>query len=149
MFLFGGMAGGFRFLEHVGDGFVEAWGDSLEEAFVQAARAFYEVVSSARGVEPRLERVVEAEGHDLQELLYNVLEQLIILFDSEGFLASEIVAEGLERSSAGFRLRLRLRGEPYERGRHRHGTHVKGVTYHMMEVDADSPVKRVRVLLDI
>ena len=121
----------------------------MEEAYVQAAKAFYETVSSMRGVEPREERVVEARGGDLQELLYDMIEKLIILFDSEGFLASEIVAERLERSSAGFRLRLRLRGEPYERGRHRHGTHVKGVTYHMMEVDADSPVKRVRVLLDI
>ena len=143
------MAGGFRFLEHVGDVFIEAWGDSLEEAFAETAKAFYETVSSMRGVEPRVEKVVEVEGHDLQELLYSMLEQLIILFDSEGFLASEIKAEGLERSSKGFRIRLRLRGEPYERGRHRHGTHVKGVTYHMMEVDARSPVKRVKVLLDV
>jgi len=143
------MAGGFRFLEHLSDVFIEAWGDSLEEAYVQAAKAFYETVSSMRGVEPREERVVEARGGDLQELLYDMVEKLIILFDSEGFLAGVIEAEGIERRGGEYALRLRLRGEPYDPARHRHGTHVKGVTYHMMMVDADSPVKRLRVLLDI
>ena len=144
-----GMAGGFRFLEHVGDVFIEAWGDSLEEAFTEAVKGFYETVSSMRGVEPREERVVEARGRDLGELLYGLIEQLIILFDSEGFLAGRVEAERIEERGGEYVFRLRLWGEPYERGRHRHGTHVKGVTYHMMSIDADSPVKRVRVLLDI
>ena len=143
------MTGGFRFLEHVSDAFIEAWGDSLEEAYAQAARAFYEVVSSARGVEAREEKVLEVEGWDLQELLFSLLENLIILFDSEGFLASEVEVGEIEKKEDGFRLMLRLKGERYDPRRHRHGTQVKGVTYHMMEVDADSPVKRVRFLLDI
>jgi len=143
------MAGGFRFLEHVSDVFIEAWGDSLEEAYTQAARAFYEVVSSMDGVEPRVERVLEVEGADLEELLYNFIESLIILFDSEGFLASEVEVVGMGRRDGGFGLRARLRGEPYDPARHRHGTHVKGVTYHMMEVESEPPVKRVRLLLDI
>ena len=121
----------------------------MEEAYVQAAKAFYETVSSMRGVEPREERVVEARGGDLQELLYDMIEKLIILFDSEGFLAGEIEAGRIERRGGEYVLRLRLRGEAYDPARHRHGTHVKGVTYHMMMVDADSPVKRLRVLLDI
>ena len=66
--------GGFRFLEHMSDAFIEAWGDSFEEAYVEAAKAFYELVSSMKGVEPRVERVVEAKGRDLQELLYDMLE---------------------------------------------------------------------------
>jgi len=144
-----GMAGGFRFLEHMSDVFIEAWGDTLEEAYAQAARAFYEVVSSMDGVEPRVERVLEVEGADLEELLYNFIESLIILFDSEGFLASEIEVMGMERRGGGFWLRARLRGEPYDPTRHRHGTHVKGVTYHMMEIESEPPVKRVRLLLDI
>ncbi|RLG08462.1 MAG: hypothetical protein DRN68_03600, partial [Thaumarchaeota archaeon] len=49
--------GGFRFLEHMSDAFVEAWGDSLEEAYVEAAKAFYELVSSMSGVEARVEKV--------------------------------------------------------------------------------------------
>ena len=121
----------------------------MEEAFAEAAKAFYETVSSMRGVEPREERVVEARGGDLEELLYDLIEKLIILFDSEGFLAGRVEAGRIERRGGEYAFRLRLWGEPYERGRHRHGTHVKGVTYHLMEVEAKEPVKRLRFLLDI
>jgi len=141
--------GGFRFLEHMSDAFIEAWGDSFEEAYVEAAKAFYELVSSMKGVEPRVERVVEARGRDLQELLYDMLEKLIILFDSEGFLASKIEAEELRRGARENYLRLRLLGEPYDPGRHRHGIHVKAVTYHLMEVRSEDSRKVLRFLLDI
>ena len=141
--------GGFRFLEHMSDAFIEAWGDSFEEAYVEAAKAFYELVSSMEGVEPRVERVVEARGRDLQELLYDMLEKLIILFDSEGFLASKIAVEELRRGAGENHLRLRLLGEPYDPGRHRHGIHVKAVTYHLMEVRSEDSRKVLRFLLDI
>ena len=131
------------------DAFIEAWGDSFEEAYVEAAKAFYELVSSMEGVEPRVERVVEARGRDLQELLYDMLEKLIILFDSEGFLASKIEAEELRRGARENYLRLRLLGEPYDPGRHRHGIHVKAVTYHLMEVRSEDSRKVLRFLLDI
>jgi len=141
--------GGFRFLEHMSDAFIEAWGDSFEEAYVEAAKAFYELVSSMSGVEARVERVVEAEGRDLQELLYDMLEKLIILFDSEGFLASRIEVEELRLGAGENRLRLRLLGEPYDPGRHRHGIHVKAVTYHLMEVRSEDSREILRFLLDI
>ena len=141
--------GGFRFLEHMSDAFIEAWGDSFEEAYMEAAKAFYELVSSMKGVEPRVERVVEARGRDLQELLYDMLEKLIILFDSEGFLASKIEVEELKRGAGENYLRLRLLGEPYDPGKHRHGIHVKAVTYHLMEVRSEDSRKVLRFLLDI
>ncbi len=143
------MPGGHRFLEHMSDVFLEAWGPTLEEAYRQAALAFYETLTDPRRVLGSEERVVEASGMDLEELLYDWIERLIILFDSEGFLAHEVSVERVWREGDLWRLRAVLRGERYDPGRHPQGTHVKGVTYHMMMVDAESPVKRVRVLLDI
>ena len=140
--------GGHRFLEHMSDVYVEAWGETLGEAYREAALALYETISSPEAAQPRVERTVEAEGRDLQELLYDWLEKLIVLFDVEGFLASNIDVE-VEEAGEGWRLRARLRGEPYDPARHPHGTHVKGVTYHLMEVEAKEPVKRLRFLLDI
>lgn len=121
----------------------------MEEAYRQAALAFYEVLTDPSGVLESEERVVEASGADLEELLYDWIEKLIILFDSEGFVARSVVVEGIWREGDAWRLRATLRGERYDPGRHSQGTHVKGVTYHMMMIEADSPVKRIRVLLDI
>ena len=141
--------GGFRFLEHMSDALIEAWGDSLEEAYVEAAKAFYELVSSMKDVEPKFERTVEARGRDLQELLYDMLEKLIILFDSEGFLASKITVEELKLGGEENYLKLRLLGEPYDPEKHRHGIHVKAVTYHLMEIRSEDSKKILRFLLDI
>lgn len=141
--------GGFRFLEHMSDAYIEAWGDSLEEAYVEAAKSFYELVSSMKDVEPRVEKIVEARGRDLQELLYDMLEKLIILFDSEGFLASKIMIQEFKRGEDENYLRLRLLGEPYDPERHRHGIHVKAVTYHLMEIKSEDSRKVLRFLLDI
>lgn len=144
-----GMSGGYKFLEHMSDVFLEAWGPSLEEAYRQAALAFYETLTDPSRVFESEERVVEASGADLEELLYDWIERLIILFDSEGFIARHVSVERIWKDVEVWRLRAMLRGEKYDPGRHLQGTHVKGVTYHMMMIDADSPVKRVRVLLDI
>jgi SHS2 domain-containing protein len=131
------------------DVFFEAWGPTLEEAYRQAALAFYETLTDPGRVLGLEEKIVKASGMDLEELLYDWIERLIILFDSEGFLAREVAVERIWGEDEVWRLRAILRGERYDPGRHPQGTHVKGVTYHMMVVDAESPVKRVRVLLDI
>ncbi len=131
------------------DVFFEAWGPTLEEAYRQAALAFYETLTDPSKALRSEEMVVEASGADLEELLYDWIERLIILFDSEGFIARDVAVERIYREGGEWRLRATLRGERYDPGRHPQGTHVKGVTYHMMMIDADSPVKKVRVLLDI
>ncbi len=139
---------GHRFLEHMSDVYAEAWGRTLEEAYREAALALYETLTDPSKVEAKTERRVEARGEDLQELLYDWLERLIILFDTEGFLAREIEVEEVEETAEGWRLKATLRGEPYTPGKHPSGTHVKGVTYHLMEVEDGDP-KTLRFILDI
>ncbi len=140
---------GHRFLEHMSDVYAEAWGPTLEEAYRQAALALYETLTQPGKVEPRLEKRVEARGEDLQELLYDWLEKLIILFDTEGFLARDVEVEEVGKHEGGWRLKATLRGEPYTPGKHPSGTHVKGVTYHLMEVKEQGEAKTLRFILDI
>ena len=139
---------GHRFLEHMSDVYAEAWGPTLEEAYREAAQALYETLTDPGKVEAEAEKRVEARGEDLQELLYDWLEKLIILFDAEGFLARDIKVEEIRRIGGEWRLRATLRGETYKPGKHPSGTHVKGVTYHLMEVRDEEP-KTLRFILDI
>ena len=53
MTLWGIDMGGFRFLEHVSDVLIEAWGETLEEAFKQAAKAFFETMVEVDKIEKR------------------------------------------------------------------------------------------------
>ncbi|MEM4679195.1 MAG: archease, partial [Candidatus Jordarchaeales archaeon] len=81
--------GQFRFLEHTADVKIEAEGKTLEEAFEEAARGLYELMTDISKVTPVVEKKIEVEGSDLENLLYNWLEEFIYLTDSERLVFSD------------------------------------------------------------
>jgi SHS2 domain-containing protein len=140
----------FDFLEHTADLYIVAYGKSLEEAFENAAYATFEGMTDLEKVQPRLEDTVEVEGYDEQALLYNWLEALLVKFDITGNLYSRFKIASIEKTSAGFRLKAQIWGEPFNSEKHLSKVGVKAVTYHQMEIrkDADGVVT-VKFILDI
>ncbi len=139
---------GRRFLEHMSDVYVEAYGETMEDAFKEAGMAVFDIISDTRSVKPEIEKEVSAEGFDMYSLLYNWLEQLLLLFELEGFLASNIEVHAIERSGDVFRIKATAKGERFDPTRHKHGIGIKSVTYALMEV-VENEVKKVRFVLDI
>ncbi len=143
------MVGGFSFLEHIGDVYVEAYGESFEEAFSQAALAFYNTVSSTDNVECRIEKEVRVEGEDLEALLVEWLQYLIALFDIEGFIAKIVEVKSIQKINEYYSLSARLCGEEFNPRHHRVGVHVKAATYWRMEILRKDGKVILRFLLDI
>jgi len=140
---------GHRFLEHTSDALIEAWGPNLERAFVQAAEAFYETMINRRSVNPRMEELVQAEGHDEKELLYDWLEVLLLKFDIEGMVYSEFSLRPITSEDHRIRVQAKVRGEKYDRIKHGSKVEIKGVTYHLMEIKKDPGKVAVQFLLDL
>jgi len=142
-------AEGHRFLEHVTDAYIEAWGPRLEQAFAQAAEGFYETMLNLEKIDPIVEDDLEVYGHDKKELLYNWLEQLLLEFDINQMVYSSYDTSIASDTSTQFRLRAKIRGEKYDRAKHGTKTEVKGVTYHLMTVEESEKEARVRFILDL
>jgi len=142
-------AEGHRFLEHTTDAYIEAWGPTLERAFAQAAEAFYETMLNVQKIDPILEEHIQVDGHDKKELLYNWIEQLLLEFDIKAmvYASYHIIIAPDDRTS--FRLRGRVRGEKYDRGKHGAKTEVKGVTYHLMTIEEDAKEAKIKFILDL
>ncbi len=142
-------AEGHRFLEHTTDAYIEAWGPTLERAFAQAAEAFYETMLNVQKIDPILEEHIQVAGHDKKELLYNWIEQLLLEFDIKAmvYASYHIIVAPDDRTS--FKLRGRVRGEKYDRGKHGAKTEVKGVTYHLMTIEEDAKEAKIRFILDL
>ena len=142
-------AEGHRFLEHTTDAYIEAWGPTLERAFAQAAEAFYETMLNVQKIDPILEEHIQVDGHDEKELLYNWIEQLLLEFDIKAmvYASYHIIIAPDDRTS--FKLRGRVRGEKYDRGKHGAKTEVKGVTYHLMTIEEDAKEAKIRFILDL
>ena len=82
---------GFKFLEHITDAEIEAYGRNLEDAFENAARATEDTMVDVDTIQPVTERNAEFKGKDLESLLYSWLEELISLQDTESLLFSKFI----------------------------------------------------------
>ncbi len=132
----------YRTLEHTADVMVEAFGADLEECFANAAYALTDQMVDAGKVRPEVRRSIEVEGHDWESMLYNLLSELLFIFDVTGLVFSEF-----EVKFEGNKVLCQARGEVFDPQRHHPKKEVKAVTYHMMTVEPATPL--VRVVFDI
>jgi SHS2 domain-containing protein len=134
----------FEVIDHTADVGVVAYGADLSQAFSNAAKALFNLVTELGSVAESLHRDVELAASDEEELLVVWLNELIYIFDTENILFRRF-----EVTVLGNRLKARLYGEKVDSSRHRLKTGVKGATYHMLGVSKDDSGCRVRVIFDI
>ncbi len=139
----------FEFLEHTADAYIAAYGDSLEEAFENAALATFQVMTDVEKIKPETEDFVEVETHDEYALLYSWLEELLIRFDTTKNLYCRFKISSIEETPAGLKLKAKIWGEPFNPERHPRKVGVKAVTYHRMEIVKKPKAVTVRFILDI
>ena len=133
----------YRFLEHTADAKFQAFGKTMEEAFGNAALAMFKVMIDPKDVKPKIEKTIKAEGQDEKSLLYNWLEELLFLLDSEGFLLNKVK----EMKIKGDTLQAKVVGDNAKD----YSTHgdVKAVTYNDMEIRKEKNKYTVQVVVDI
>ncbi len=139
----------FRFLEHTADAYVEVCGENLERAFELAGIALFEVMTDTSRVEPRVSRVIEDRGFDLENSLYRWLEDLLIEYGSSNLVFSQIRVEYVRREDEGYAFRAICLGDYFDPQRHEARMEVKAVTYSLMEVQQSDGKWMLRFVLDI
>ena len=144
-----GASGGYRFLEHVTDAFAEAWGETLEEAFSQAGLAMFDTMLDVKTVQTKTNVEIQTNGHDEKELLYNYLEELLLLLEVKQLALGRFTVNSITPTKAEIRLKGNVAGEPYDRAKHNGKVEVKGITYHLMEIEKHPGKATVRFLLDL
>jgi SHS2 domain-containing protein len=79
----------FKFLEHTADIKFQAFGNSIEKVFENSALAMFNSMHDGK-VKARKIFKINVKGKDFESLMYNFLEELLFLFDSENFFISKI-----------------------------------------------------------
>lgn len=139
----------FKFLEHVTDAEIEAYGRNLNEAFENAGKATEETMVDLSSIHALTKKHVEVEGKDLETLLYSWLEALISLQDTEQLIFSKFDCN-VSKVAEGFKLSADALGEKFDPSRHEQKTAIKSPTYHAMQITQDEENKvTVRFLLDL
>jgi len=136
----------FEFLEHVADVKFRASGGSLEEMFSEAAFALFDVIRGDIKILETNEKEFEIEGEDLENLLYNFLEEFLYMLDAEDFLVSGFRELKIEKGE-NFRIVGRVVGD--RATNYKFTNDVKAITYSGMYVREEEGKFCCQVVLDV
>ena len=132
----------FKFLEHTADVKFQAFGSSVEEAFKNSALAMSKTILN-KELKGDIIKKIKVKGKDNERLLYNFLEELLFLFDSENFLITDIKDIKIEGENLKAEV-IGVNAENYEME-----NNVKSVTYNEMFVKKEKYKWVVQVVLDV
>ncbi len=132
----------YALIDHTADMMVKAFGSTLEECFANAGFALFNETVDLSGIGESVATEFEVEGIDDEDMLFSFLSELLFIEDCENLILKEI-----EVSIDGNKVHCRGRGERLDRSKHRIRSEVKAVTYHMMEVERETP--SVTVVFDV
>ncbi len=137
----------YEFFPHTADVKYKAYGKTLEEAFSNAALALTKVITEDK-INAKVEKKISVESEDKKALLYDFLEQFIVLLDSEDFLLSKINKMNIEEKEGNLKLDAVVSGD---KGTEKYNTetHIKAATYQEMEIEEKKGKVMVQVVLDI
>ncbi|XP_052249304.1 protein archease-like isoform X2 [Dreissena polymorpha] len=128
---------------------IHAWGDSLKEAFEQAVQAMFNYMTTDFStVEMTDEHEVEAQGEDLQSLLFHLMDEWLFAFSAEPYFIAQKI-EITEFDTENFRIKAKGYGEEFDISKHPQGTEVKAITYSNMQIHDSDEKHEVFVIIDI
>ncbi len=134
----------FEIVNHTADVGIIAYGIDMNEAFANAAKALFSLITELDDVEEVVHRDIELTAPDQESLLFEWLNELIYLFDTENILFKRFDITQLSQTH----LKARSYGEKVDSSRHKIKIGVKAATYHMLKIDRSNGNK-VQVLFDI
>ena len=134
----------FEIINHTADVGIIAYGADMRQAFVNAARALFSLITELDDVAEVLYRDIELTASDEESLLVEWLNELIYLFDVENVVFKRFDITKLSSTQ----LKARSYGEKVDSLRHKLKVGVKAATYHMLKIDKGDGCQ-VQILFDI
>ena len=134
----------FEVIDHTADAGIIAYGADIRQAFANAAKALFSLITELEDVDEVLHRDIELTASDQESLLVEWLNELIYLFDTENIVFKRFDITQLDHT----RLKAKIYGEKVNKAKHELKTGVKAATYHMLKVDKVDGCK-VQVIFDI
>ena len=135
----------YELIDHTADVGVKANGETLAEAYENAAKAMFDIITDNSEIEFVGQYKIEIESEDLEQLLVDWLSELLFLNSAKSLVFSHFKIELNKKEK---KISANVFGEKFDLSKHKIGTEIKAVTYHMLEVRKKKPYY-VKVLFDI
>ena len=136
----------YRHLEHSTDAIIEVTAPNLTTAFEVAGKSVVETIIDPSKIEEKTMKHLSITGKDLRYLLYNWLEEVIILTITDGFAVKRISVK-IENNQE-YKIQAELFGEEIDIKKHGFKVEIKSPTFHEMDIHEGGQIT-LRYLLDL
>jgi SHS2 domain-containing protein len=138
---------GYIYIEHPSDVGFEAYGDTLEGLFANAALATYSFMTDVEEIGEEEEQEVDIHSEDLYSLMFDWLDEMIFRFEAESLIFKQF---NIQVNQSDFSIEGKCKGGKFDPTKHESGIIIKAVTYNMMEIKKNKDnVWKARVVLDV
>ncbi len=135
----------YEYFEHQADIGIRGKGNTLAEAFEQAALAMFEIMVDTAELNPNEFQVVKIEANNLEELLITWLSELLFLKDVEGKIYSRFEIESMNDT----KILAKIYGEIIDLSRHKLKLEVKAATWTQLAIKKDDNGFIAQCLVDL
>ena len=135
----------YEYFEHQADIGIRGKGNTLTEAFEQAALAMFEIMVETKGINASESQSVEVTANDQDELLILWLSELLFLKDVEGKVFSRFNIESLNANM----LSAKVYGEVIDVSKHKLKLEVKAATWTQLVIKTENNQYIAQCLVDV
>lgn len=136
----------FKTIEHTADIGIEVEADTLEGLFEGAALGMVSIMADpSRDIGRGTGVDVSLEAGDIEGLMFEWLNELLFIMDTEGVLLSGFRVGGIK----GLHLEATARGEEIRQEESRLMTEIKAATFHQLLVEERGGSWFARVIFDV
>jgi len=136
-------------LDHTADIQFHSWGPTLKQAFEQVIVCMFGYMTELDKVEIDETKTIEieAEGHDMESLLYGYMNEFLFNFSTEFMISKEVQIVEFDREN--LKIKAIGKGERFNKKKHGQGTEIKAITYSNMQIHENEDRSEIYVIVDI
>ncbi len=139
----------FEQFEHGSDVGIRGYGQTLEEAFQNAAKAMFDIMVDPGKVQPRRKVEVNCRAFDREELFVEWLNSLLAQAGMNNMVFSDFRVEKIRKFNSHYELAGFAVGEQLDPQKHRAKIEVKGATYAQLTVREEKGRYIAQTVVDV
>ncbi len=140
----------YEFLEHTADIGIRAWGNTLEETFVEGAKALFDIMVDIKNVEPKTSVYIECDAPNVPTLFVEWLNQLLTRADIARFVFGDFkIIEISTSDHTPYHLKAIAYGEAIDPQKHNIKTEAKAATYFGLNYSQEGGIHLLECVIDV
>lgn len=138
----------FKYFDTTADIGIEVTSKNLTEAFKNSATATLNLITDIKKIETKITKKINLTSEDEYGLLYDWITELLILLDSENFMASQYNIT-ITQNNNEYTIQGKIMGDTYNTNKYNYKTEVKAITYHEMNIEQNEEYIKIKFIVDL